>query len=78
MCSVFGADIMYHKIRMVSYIRRYQHELDKVQNVVDGGKSTKQALFDGIVEQMEDGLQHGYGYTLTYVRDKLNISAVDC
>ena len=62
----------------VSYIRRYQHELDKVQNVVDGRKSTKQALFDGIVEQIEDGLQHGYGYTLTYVRDKLNISAVDC
>ena len=51
MSSVFGAGIMYHEICIVSYISRYQHELDKIQKVVDGGKSTKQALFDGIVEK---------------------------
>ena len=70
--SVFGADLLCHVSCISGYLLKYKRKLQS------DGKSTPQvsekvAAFSSIAPDIKSGLDKGYGYTLSYIRDQFNI-----
>lgn len=72
MSSVFDSDLLCHVSCISGYLLKYKRKLQT------DGQSTPQvpknvALFSSIAESIKPGLGKGYGYTLSYIRDQVNI-----
>ena len=70
--SVFGADLLCHVNCISRYLLKYK------RNLQSDGKSTPQvsekvAAFSFIAPDIKSGLDKGYGFTISYIRDQFNI-----
>lgn len=70
---VFGADLYYHRVCINSYLRKYEN-LD----ITATTKSKKSIAWDAIVAELVNGLNHGQGYELSVIRDRLNSIDESC
>ena len=70
---MFGADLYYHRVCIKSYLRKYEN-LD----ITATTKSKKSIAWDAIVTELVNGLNHGQGYELSVIRDRLNSIDESC
>ena len=73
-CSVFGADVYYHKSCMTTYLSKY----DKRDSDSKPKLSEKMLAWNQITKDLEHGLKSGKGYELSGIRDRLNIINEKC
>lgn len=68
--QVFGADLMYHKVCLEAYLRKYEYAMKNVKE--QKTISPKDVAFEKGMEIIGPKLKEGYGFTLTEIRELLN------
>ena len=69
--AVFGADVFYHASCMRSYLKKYEKNTEGGQ-LEEAALSLKMTTFLKLIEDIEQDLDKGRGYTLSDLRDKCN------
>ena len=67
---VFGADLMYHKLCLETYLRKYDRGVSSHKK--ERESSSKRLLFLQEVESIKELIDRGFGVPLSEIRDTLN------
>ena len=67
---VFGADVIYHKLCLETYLRKYDRSVSSHKK--ERESSSKRLLFLQEVESNKELIDRGFGVPLSEIRDKLN------
>ena len=68
--AVFGADILYHKNCMSSYLQKYNRAIEKC-NTAPSHNPTVTVILN-VIAEVNPELEHGKGFALSDLRDRCN------
>jgi len=74
--AVFGADLYCHNLCIKSYLLNYEHIFEKGQT--EKPATHKQQAWEQVVKDIEIGINQGFGYELSFVRDCVNREITSC